>query len=160
MRQRLLLLIVLALAPIVLSAQGKPVLVVNVFTTAEGVALPYDTKQLRDQLVAELNVMIGKEFQILAEAPASSGGALYTLNGNVLSWRAGNVAKRMLVGFGSGREGLDLQYHVTDADGKKPVDRKDSIRTNFYSQSAGSTGTLGHPIAQKIAERIRTAKLK
>jgi hypothetical protein len=159
MRRRLLLSIVLALAPFVVSGQGKPVLVVNVFTTADGVALPYDTKQLHDQLVAELNVMLGKGFQIVGEAPASPGGTLYTLNGTILSWRAGNVAKRMLVGLGSGREGLDLQYHVTDAQGKKPVDRKDTIRTNFYSQS-GSTGTLGHPIAQKISERIKDAKLR
>jgi Domain of unknown function (DUF4410) len=159
LRLRLLLPVVLALAPVVLPAQGKPVLVVNVFTTADGVALPYDTKQLQGQLVAELNVMLGKEFQVVAEAPAKSDSSVYKLDGDILSWKAGNAAKRLLVGFGSGREGLELQYRVTDAAGKKPVDRKDSIRTNFYSQS-GSTGTLGHPIAQKVSERIRDANLR
>lgn len=158
MKLKVLLSAVLALAPFVASAQSKPVLVVNAFTTAEGVALPYDTKQLQGQLVAELNVMLGKEFQVAAEAP-DSPGSVYMLDGQILSWRAGNAAKRILVGFGSGREGLDLQYSVSDAGGKKHIDRKDTIRTNFYSQS-GSTGTLGHPIAQKVSERIRSANLK
>jgi len=40
------------------------------------------------------------------------------------------------------------------------VDKKDTIRANFYSQGSGSTGALGHPIAQKIADRIREAKLR
>ena len=62
--------------------------------------------------------------------------------------------------MGSGREASDIQYRVTDGAGKHVVDRKDTIRTNFYSQGAGSTGTLAHPIAQKIADRIKDAKLK
>lgn len=39
------------------------------------------------------------------------------------------------------------------------IQGKDTVRTNFYSQGAGSTGTLAHPIAQKLAERIKKAKL-
>ena len=62
--------------------------------------------------------------------------------------------------MGSGREASDIQYRVTDTAGKNVVERKDTIRTNFYSQGAGSTGTLAHPIAQKIADRIKDAKLK
>lgn len=155
---RSLIAAAIALAAVAAEAQQKPILVVNLFTTAEGVALPYDTKQLQDQLVAELNVMLGKEFQIASTAPDSKG-SVYMLDGQILSWRAGNAAKRLLIGFGSGREGLDLQYTITDTAGKRHVARKDTIRTNFYSQS-GSTGTLGHPIAQKVSERIRAAKLK
>ena len=140
-------------------AQGKPVLVVNEFTAASGVELPYDLKQLRGQLVAEFKVMLGKDFTIVAEAPPADG-AVYTLDAVITGWRPGNAAKRLLVGMGSGRESSDLQYQVTDRQGKKVVDRKDTIRTNFYSQSAGSTGTLAHPIAQKIADRIKDAKLR
>ena len=62
--------------------------------------------------------------------------------------------------MGSGRESSDVVYRVTDSGGAKVLDKKDTIRTNFYSQGAGSTGTLGHPIAQKIAERIKSAKLQ
>jgi hypothetical protein len=63
--------------------------------------------------------------------------------------------------LGSGREATDIQYRLTDGSGKKVVlERKDTIRTDFFSQGAGSTGTLAHPIAEKIADRIKDAKLK
>ena len=154
------LAVTFALAPVLLSAQDKPTLVVNPFTTASGVELPYDLKQLHGQLVAELKVMLGKEFTVVAEAPAGAAGKVFTLQGEIVAWRPGNAAKRLLVGMGSGRESSDVAYRVTDAAGAKVVDKKDTIRTNFYSQGAGSTGTLGHPIAQKVAERIRSANLK
>ena len=155
-----LLAVALAIAPAIVSAQDKPTLVVNPFTTASGVELPYDLKQLHGQLVAELKVMVGKEFTVIAEAPANPAGKVFTLDGEIVAWRPGNAAKRLLVGMGSGRESSDIVYRITDAGGTKVVDKKDTIRTNFYSQGAGSTGTLGHPIAQKIAERIRSAKLQ
>jgi len=154
------LAIALALAPVVVSAQEKPTLIVNAFTTAQGVDLPYDLKQLHGQLVAEFKVMLGKEFTVAAEAPATPSGKVFTLDGEIVAWRPGNAAKRILVGMGSGREASDVAYRVTDAAGAKVVDKKDTIRTNFYSQGSGSTGTLGHPIAQKIADRIREAKLR
>ena len=154
------LAIALALAPVVVSAQEKPTLIVNAFTTAQGVDLPYDLKQLHGQLVAEFKVMLGKEFTVAAEAPATPSGKAFTLDGEIVAWRPGNAAKRILVGMGSGREASDVAYRVTDAAGAKVVDKKDTIRTNFYSQGSGSTGTLGHPIAQKIADRIREAKLR
>jgi hypothetical protein len=150
----------LALSPAALSAQGKPVLVVNAFTTAPDVTLPYDMKLMHAQLLPEFKVMLGKAFEVVGDPPAAASGNVYTLNAEITGWRAGNVAKRLLVGMGSGRESSDIQYRVTDAAGKAVVDRKDTIRTNFYSQGAGSTGTLAHPIAQKIADRIKDAKLK
>jgi hypothetical protein len=143
-----------------LSAQTKPVFVVNPFTASADVALPYDLKQLHGQLVAELKVMLGKQFDVVAEPPSTPAGVVYTLDGEITGWRAGNAAKRLIVGLGSGRESADLQYKVSDASGKPVVDKKDTIRTNFYSQGAGSTGTLGHPFAQKIADRIKDAKLR
>jgi hypothetical protein len=149
-----------ALLPAVLSSQDRPVIVVNAFTTASGVELPYDLKQLQAQLVAEFKVMLGKQFAIVAEAPATPPGSVYVLDAEIVSWRPGNAAKRLLVGLGSGREAMDIQYRVTDASSKKVIERKDTIRTNFYSQGAGSTGTLAHPIAQKIAGRIKDARLK
>jgi uncharacterized protein DUF4410 len=156
---RLLVVVVLALSTIGLSSQAKPVMVVNAFTTAEGVELPYDMKMIQSQLVAELKVMLGKEFNIKAEAPATSEGTVYTLDGQFKAWHPGNAAKRMLVGLGSGRESSDITYQLADATGKKVVDQQDTIRTNFYSQNAGSTGTLAHPIAQKISDRIKAAKV-
>jgi hypothetical protein len=160
MRRFWLLVVGLALSSAALSAQGKPVLVVNAFTTAPDVTLPYDMKLMHAQLIPEFKVMLGKDFEVVGEAPAAASGSVYTLNAEITGWRAGNAAKRMLVGMGSGRESSDVQYRVTDAAGKAVVDRKDTIRTNFYAQSAGSTGTLAHPVAQKIAGRIKDAKLK
>ena len=146
--------------PHALRAQVKPVLVVQALTTASDVTLPYDMKLLQTQLVAELKVMLAKELDVVAESPSAPTGSVYALSGEITSWRPGNAAKRLLVGLGSGREAMDLQYRVSDASGKQVVGSKDTIRTNFYSQGAGSTGTLAHPIAQKIAERIKDAKLK
>ena len=159
MRNRLLLMIGLALAPIALFSQGRPVMVVQVFTTSPGVELPYDLKLLQTQLLAEFKVMLGKQFDVVAEAPATAQGTVYTLDAQITGWRPGNAAKRLLLGYGSGREASDIEYQVTDSSGKKPIARQDTIRTNFYSQGAGSSGTLAHPIAQKIADRIKDAKL-
>lgn len=156
---RLLVVVGLALAPSVALAQAKPTLVVQLFKTGPDVALPYDLGLLQTQLVAELKVMLGKQLEVVAQAPAAATGSVYTLDGEITGWRPGNAAKRFLVGMGSGREAMDLAFKVSDAKG--PVfDRKETIRTNFYSQGAGSTGTLAHPIAQKISDRIEDARLR
>jgi uncharacterized protein DUF4410 len=160
MTKCLLLTVGLALSAITLSSQGKPVIVVHAFTTASGVDLPYDMKLMQTQLVPEFKVMLGKEFDIVTEAPTTPQGTIYTLDAEITAWRPGNAAKRLIVGLGSGREASDIQYRVTDGSGKKVIDRKETIRTNFYSQGAGSSGTLAHPIAQKIADGIKDAKLK
>jgi Domain of unknown function (DUF4410) len=160
MKRPVLLVLGLLCLTVGLSAQSKRALVVQPFTVASGVTLPYDMKQMQAQLVAELKVELGKDFEILAEPPGAAPGALYTLDGQITGWRPGNAAKRVIVGLGSGREASDIQYRVTDGAGQKILDRTDTVRTNFYSQAAGSTGTLAHPIAQKIAERIKDARLK
>jgi hypothetical protein len=156
----LILTLGLVLSAASVAAQSRPTLVVQTFTTASGVELPYDLKQMQPQLVAEFKVMLGKEFEIAAEAPAGAKASVYTLAAEITGWRAGNAAKRFLVGMGSGREASDIAYKVTDASGKTVLDKKDTIRTNFFSQGAGSTGTLAHPIAQKISDRIKDARLR
>jgi hypothetical protein len=150
----------LVLSTVGLSSQARRVIVVQPFTVAAGVELPYDMKQLQPQLVADLKVQIGKEFDIVAEAPTAPQDSVYTLSGEITGWRPGNAAKRIVVGLGSGREASDLHFSVADNSGQKVIESTDTIRTNFYSQGAGSVGTLVHPIAQKIAERIKKAKLK
>jgi hypothetical protein len=152
-------ILALALTQTVFFAQGKPVLVVQPFKTAPDVALPYDMGMLQTQLVAEFKVMLGQDLEIVPASPESPSGKVYSLEGDITGWRAGNAAKRFLVGMGSGREALDLLYRVKEGD-RQVFERKDTIRTNFYSQGAGSTGTLAHPIAQKVADRIKDARLR
>jgi hypothetical protein len=154
------LIIGVVLAAVSLSSQGKRIIVVQPFTVAGGVELPYDMKLLQPQLIADLKVQIGKEFDVVGEPPANPQGSVYTLDGEVTGWRPGNAAKRLIVGLGSGREASDVRFLLADKGGQKIIDSTDTIRTNFYSQGAGSVGTLVHPIAQKIAKRIKDAKLK
>ena len=153
------LFVALALSSVGLTSQSKPVICVHAFTMAKDVQLPYDMKILQAQLVAEFKVMLGKDFEIVAEAPATPQGPVYTLDAEFIAWHAGNAAARFVIGFGAGRESSDIQYQLTDGAGKTVLDTKDTIRTNFYSQGSGSTGTLAHPIAQKISDRIKKAKL-
>jgi hypothetical protein len=131
MKRLLPIVIVLVVSALGVAAQEKPKLVVHAFTVAQGVELPYDMKLLRTQL-----------------------------EGVITGWRPGNTAKRMLVGMGSGRESSDIEFHVSDGSGKNVIERKETIRTNFYSQGAGSSGTLAHPIALNISDRIKESKLK
>src|SRR5215510_9910025 len=130
MNARLLSLVVLALSTICLSAQSKPLIVVQAFAAAPGVQLPYDLKVMQAQLVAELKVMLGREFDIAAEAPASATDRVYTLESEITGWRPGNAAKRVLVGLGSGREASDIAYRLSDGAGRRVFDRTDTIRTN------------------------------
>lgn len=116
-------------------------------------------KLTQTQLVPEFKVMLGKEFAIVTEAPATAEGAIDTVDAEITAWRPGNAAKRLLVGLGSGREASDIEYRITDGSGKKLLERKETIRTNFYAQGTGSSGTLAHFIAQKIAEGIRDSRL-
>ncbi len=160
MKKWALILVVLLLAPAAAYSQEKPIIVVQPFSTAKDVTWPYDVKVMQAQTVAEFKVLLGKDFEIMAEAPADPKGSVYTLDTQITGWRAGNAATRMIVGFGAGRESADIQYLVTDATGKKVLEKKDTIRTNFYAQMAGSSGTLAHPFALKIADRIKDAKLK
>ncbi|HMF92791.1 MAG TPA: DUF4410 domain-containing protein [Vicinamibacterales bacterium] len=160
MKHALLFVVTSLLTPIAVFAQEKPVIVVQEFTAAPGVEWPYDMKTMQAQTVAELRVSLGKTFDIVADAPSEAHSRVYTLAVKIDDWRHGNAAKRMLVGMGSGREAADISYRLADASSTAVVDRKDTIRTNFYAQGSGSVGTLAHPIADKITDRINEAKLK
>jgi Domain of unknown function (DUF4410) len=171
MRKRMMLLACgLALASFPLLAQEKPavpestknsIIVVNTFTAAANVSWPYDMKEMQRQTIADMRTKLGTQFDIVTEPPLVAPEHLYTLNGEVVGWRAGNAAKRALLGFGSGRESADIHYWITDQAGKTILDKKDTIRAEFWGNAfAGSVGQLAHPFADKISNRIRDAKLK
>ena len=151
----------LALAAIPLSAQSKPLLVVGTFGLANGVNWPYDPKQMQLQTVTELKIKDGQSFDVVTEAPKEAAGKLFTLDGEILEWHAGNKAARMMVGMGSGRETAKIHYWLTDAaSGKKVFEHTDTIRQAFWGNAyASSVGQLAQPFADKIADRLKEAKL-
>ncbi|HKW75351.1 MAG TPA: DUF4410 domain-containing protein [Terriglobales bacterium] len=141
---------------------GKPVLVVDAFTTTPGMPFPYDLKQLQLQTITELKVKRGADFDVTADSNSAGAkaAAIYKLNGEVLSWHSGNRATRVLVGMGSGRETAKIHYWLTDENGKKVFEHTDTIRAAFWGNAyAGSVGQLAQPFADKIADRLKEAKL-
>lgn len=140
--------------------QDKTPLVLNTFTVAPDVAWPYDTKQMQTMTLAELKAKLGNRFAVATERPAQAAH-VYTIDGEIVKWRAGNAAKRALIGMGSGREAADIHYWVTDESGQKVFEHRDTIRAEFWSSTfTGSVGQLAHPFADKVAHRISDAKLK
>jgi len=142
------------------SAQGRPVIVVMPFVVGLDAVLPYDMQQLQAVTHAELKARFVKQpIDIALEAPANPPGKVYVITGEFSNWKAGSTAKRVLVGFGSGREGVDFHFTITES-GKKVVDKKERIKSQFIGSAyQGNVGQLGHPIADKIGDAIKSAKL-
>ena len=76
-------------------------------------------KQLQSQTLAELRSKSEGKIDVLTGLPETPRTHTYTLGGEVLSWRPGNRAKRMIVGLGSGRETAEIHYWLTDEQGKR-----------------------------------------
>jgi hypothetical protein len=138
---------------------ARGVIVVREFSVADKTGWPYDPKQLQSQTVAELKAK-SQNVDISVGPPATPRTHSYTLNGEIVSWHPGNRAKRMLMGLGSGRESADIRYWLTDENGKKLFEHKDTIRAEFWGNAyANSVGELAHPFASKIAARLTEAKV-
>lgn len=70
--------------------------------------------------------------------PAAPGGA-WTLTAKELDFAGGSAAERALVGFGSGRAHLVMQYELRDPSGKVVWSKKLKTEPSFW----GSTGYVG-----------------
>lgn len=140
--------------------QSRAAVVVKEFSVSEKTGWPYDVKQLQSQTVAELRAKSGTQMDVLVGPPATARTHTYTLDGEIISWRPGNRAKRMMVGMGSGRESAEIHYWLSDEHGKRVFEHKDTIRAEFWGNAyEGSVGQLAHPFASKIATRLNEAKL-
>ena len=142
-------------------AQEKPTLVVHAFTLAPGVTWPYDMNQLQTQAITELRAKDGEQFDVVPDA-SPSHARVYILDGEVLAWHKGNTAERMVIAMGSvaGRENAKIHYWLADKDGKKVFEHTDTIRQLFMRNGhEKSVGTLARPFGDKIAERLKDAKL-
>jgi hypothetical protein len=126
----------------------EPLITVHVFKTS--VDFPYDFKQLQIQTVVELK---------RRNVSAGNTDGTYTLEGEIVEWKAGNRATRMLVGFGTGRESAKIRFWLTDQKGTKVFERTDTIRQSIWGGAAvPSAGQLVQPFAVKIAERIADSR--
>ncbi len=97
---------------------------------------------------------------VAAEKPKDWTGKVYVLDGEVLEWHAGNKAERTLIGYGSGRETAKIHYWMTDAaTGKKVFEHTDTIRQAFWGNAYANSVELAQPFADKIAVRLKEAKL-
>jgi hypothetical protein len=140
-------------------AQAKPQLVVHPFTLAPGANWPYDMNQLVIQTITQLRVKDGEYFDVVTQA-SDAAPRIYHLDGEVLEWHAGNKATRVFVGVGTGRETAKIHYWLTDQRGERIFEHTDTIRQAFWGNAyAESVGQLAQPFADKIAERLREAKL-
>jgi Domain of unknown function (DUF4410) len=142
-----------------LQAQEKPAIVIQPFTTANGVSWPYDMQRMTSRTLAELQTKDGKKYEISIDAP-STCARYYSLTGEVLAWHPGNRAKRVLVGVGTGRETGKIHHWLADETGKKVFEHEDTIRAEFWgNEYADSVGQLAHPFADKISGRLAQTKL-
>lgn len=139
---------------------SRPALAVLEFSVGEKTGWPYDVKQLQSQTVAELRAKSADHLDVLVGAPATARVHSYTLEGEIVAWRPGNRAKRVMIGMGSGRESAEIHYWLTDEHGKRVFEHKDTIRAEFWGNAyEGSVGQLAHPFASKISSRLSEAKL-
>jgi len=79
-----------------------------------------------------------------------------------VEWHKGNTAERMALALGSvaGRESAKIHYWLTDKAGKKAFEHTDTIRQTFMGNPhEKNVGTLARPFGDKIAERLKDAKL-
>jgi hypothetical protein len=160
-KRMILVLFVVALGSVPALAQEKPAIVVHSFTLASGVKFPYEMTLLQDQAIAALKDKDGAQFDVAREAPPNQA-RIYVLDGEVLEWKKGNTAERMLLAAGSvaGRESAKIHYWLADKEGKKIFEHTDTIRQGFMSNThEKNVGTLGQPFGEKIAERLKEAKL-
>lgn len=157
-------LLALVAAGLVLATQApaqteeKTIILVNQLTVAQGVQWPYDLKQLQMATVAELKAKCSDRAEIVTEAPLNATKVL-TLDGQILSWKAGNRATRLMIGLGAGRESAKIDYYLTDSSGKKVFNHTDTIRQSYWGGGyTPSVGELVQPFANKIATRVSESK--
>lgn len=137
--------------------EDKALLVVRPFTVPSGVQWPYDTKQFQMATVAELKAKCGTRAEVVTES--AENRKVLTLEGEILSWKAGNRATRLMVGLGSGRETAKIHFYLNDASGKKVFEHTDTIRQSVWGGGySPSVGELVQPFANKIANRISESK--
>ena len=147
-------------AAVSVSSQVKRVIVVQPFTLAAGVELPYDMKLLQPQLVADARVQIGKEFDVVAEPPANPQGSVYTLDGEITGGVPATPLNALSLAWALvERPATCIFVSLTKPARRSPMHRTRSVPI-FTRRVLAPLGRSRIPIAQKMAQRIEEAKPK
>jgi hypothetical protein len=93
------------------------------------------------------------------EAADKDKASLLELNGKLVDFAAGNAAKRMLVGFGSGRANATFEFTVTDLGTsqviwQKAIKQSASFWFSSYTSSAAERAELPYGLATKLLKEM------
>jgi uncharacterized protein DUF4410 len=97
---------------------------------------------------------------IVKEEEAKDAPADYVLEGVLVNFEAGNAAKRLMVGFGSGRSHAVFEFSIKDKSSgnvvwKKTIKQTASFWFNGTTSSAAERAELPDGLAKKLVEEIK-----
>jgi hypothetical protein len=102
---------------------------------------------------------------VLKEEEAKDAPADYILEGQLVNFEAGNAAKRLMVGFGSGRSHAIFDFVVKEASTGQVVWQKSIKQTasfwfNGTTSSAAERAELPDGLAKKLVEELKKSRAK
>ena len=130
----------------------KPLVVVRAFTASEN-TWPYDMKKMQMVTAAEVKSICDR-YDVTTDDLPRDRAHYYILEGKVVSWHPGSMHWPV-----TSRENAEIQFWVTDESGKKVYESTDTIRGGAPNYG-NDVGFLLHPFAEKIAHRLKDAKLQ
>ena len=140
---------------------GKPIVIKAFTASVKGAAgLP---EAVRGSVVQTLKDD-GTFKSIIKEEEAKDAPAGYVLEGDLINFEAGNAAKRLMVGFGSGRSHAVFGFVLKDAAGqvvwKKQIKQTASFWFNGTTSSAAERAELPDGLAKKLMEELKKSQVK
>jgi ABC-type uncharacterized transport system auxiliary subunit len=139
---------------------SKPIMVKSFTASVKGAAgLP---EAVRGAVIQTLKDD-GTFKSVLKEEEAKGAPADYVLEGTLVNFEAGNAAKRLMVGFGSGRSHAVFEFVVKEASTGQVVWQKSIKQTasfwfNGTTSSAAERAELPDGVAKKLVEELKKSK--
>ncbi len=101
--------------------------------------------------------------QVLSNEEVKDKSGVLELHARLVDFEPGNAAKRMFVGFGTGRSHARFEFTITDATTGEVVWQASIKHTasfwfNGYTSSAGERAELPDGIAKKLVEQLNKKK--
>lgn len=100
---------------------------------------------------------------VVKEEEAKDAPADYVLEGVLVNFEAGNAAKRLMVGFGSGRSHAVFEFSIKESSTgnvvwKKSIKQTASFWFNGTTSSAAERAELPDGLAKKLVEELKKQK--